>query len=36
LQVTEALRSRGYSTVQNLIGGIDAWSQQIDPTVPRY
>ncbi|MBJ95767.1 MAG: monothiol glutaredoxin, Grx4 family [Rickettsiales bacterium] len=26
----------GYTKVYNLSGGIDAWSQQVDPTVPRY
>lgn len=36
MQVTEALRSSGFSKAQNLAGGIDQWSQQIDPTVPRY
>jgi len=36
LQVTEWLQSLGFSRVQNMIGGIDAWSQMIDPTVPRY
>lgn len=29
------LRDKGYDAV-NLAGGIDAWSAQIDPTVPRY
>ncbi|WP_372721617.1 rhodanese-like domain-containing protein [Novipirellula sp.] len=36
LQVTEALRSRGFNQVQNMDGGIDVWSQQIDPSVNRY
>ncbi len=26
----------GFVTVYNLAGGIDAWSQQVDPKVPRY
>ncbi len=26
----------GYSKVYNLRGGIDMWSQQVDPSVPRY
>jgi monothiol glutaredoxin len=26
----------GFREVYNLAGGIDAWSQQVDPTVPRY
>jgi rhodanese-related sulfurtransferase len=30
------LRKNGYGEVANLTGGIDAWSQQIDPTVPVY
>ena len=36
MQVTEALRSRGFDQVQNMAGGIDAWSLQIDSSVPRY
>ncbi|QEF97441.1 putative adenylyltransferase/sulfurtransferase MoeZ [Stieleria maiorica] len=36
MQVTEALRSRGFDSVQNMAGGIDAWSLQIDGSVPRY
>ena len=27
---------QGWKTVYNLAGGIEAWSLQIDPTVPRY
>jgi len=36
LQVTEALRAAGFTHVQNMAGGIDQWSQQVDPDVPRY
>jgi len=36
LRVTEWLRDNGFSTTQSMAGGIDAWSQRIDPTVPRY
>jgi monothiol glutaredoxin len=31
----EAIR-RGFLRVYNFEGGIDAWSQDVDPTVPRY
>ncbi|HEX9618489.1 MAG TPA: Grx4 family monothiol glutaredoxin [Polyangiaceae bacterium] len=27
---------RGFRNVYNLIGGIDAWSERVDPNVPRY
>ena len=30
------LRERGFAQVENLAGGIDAWSQSVDPGVPRY
>ncbi|VEJ50785.1 rhodanese-like domain-containing protein [Neisseria weaveri] len=30
------LENAGFESVYNLQGGIDAWSDQIDPTVPRY
>ena len=32
----EYFRKQGFSNVSNIIGGIDAWSQLVDPTVPRY
>jgi rhodanese-related sulfurtransferase len=36
LRVTHFLRQQGFSQVQNMAGGIDAWSLEIDPSVPRY
>lgn len=30
------LFQQGFKNVKNLVGGIDAWSVQVDPTVPRY
>jgi adenylyltransferase/sulfurtransferase len=32
----EFLRERGVRRVSNLRGGIDAWSDEVDPSVPRY
>ena len=32
----ELLTARGFSHVQNLRGGIDAWSVDVDASVPRY
>jgi rhodanese-related sulfurtransferase len=34
--VAEYLLGNGFSQVFNLRGGIDAWSTEIDPQVPRY
>lgn len=33
---TQFLLQQGFSSVKNLVGGIDAWSIQVDPSVPRY
>jgi adenylyltransferase/sulfurtransferase len=30
------LRAQGYTAVTNIAGGIDAWAEQIDPTLRRY
>lgn len=30
------LRQMGYEKAQSVAGGIDAWSREVDPTVPRY
>ena len=35
-RAVEFLRAAGFTDVFNLEGGIDAWSAEIDPTVPRY
>ena len=35
-QVAMFLESRGHKDVFNLYGGIDAWSRQVDPSVPTY
>ena len=36
MRVTNWLRQQGFAKVTNMAGGIDEWSQQIDPSVPRY
>jgi rhodanese-related sulfurtransferase len=35
-RVAEYLQGNGFDNVFNLRGGIDAWSTEIDPQVPRY
>ncbi|MBL8055064.1 MAG: sulfurtransferase [Anaerolineales bacterium] len=35
-QVARYLQTRGFQRVYNLRGGIDAWSVEVDPRVPRY
>ena len=30
------LVQQGFTNVKNLVGGIDAWSVQVDPSIPRY
>ena len=34
--VADYLSQQGFTTVRNLTGGIDAWSQAVDSSVPRY
>jgi len=36
MNVAVWLRNQGVENVQSLRGGIDAWSREIDPKVPRY
>jgi rhodanese-related sulfurtransferase len=35
-RVASFLSQRGFAQVANIAGGIDAWSSEHDPTVPRY
>ena len=36
LQVAMFLDAHGYPHAYNIEGGIDAWSRDVDPAVPRY
>lgn len=36
LQCVAFLQRQGYAHVYNVQGGIDAWTTQVDPSVPRY
>ncbi len=35
-RVAQYLREHDFTSVANLTGGIDAWSREIDPSVPTY
>lgn len=36
LQVVAYLRSQGFEDVRSLAGGIERWSLEVDPSIPRY
>lgn len=36
LRVTAFLRQRGFENAVSMAGGIDRWSLEVDPAVPRY
>ena len=36
MQVAYFLERQGYKNLLNLRGGINAWAQDIDPSMPRY
>lgn len=36
LRVAQWLREQGFSRAQSMRGGIDAWSDEVDKTVPKY
>ncbi len=36
LRVANWLRDQGFAKAQSVAGGIDAWAQQIDTSLPRY
>lgn len=35
-QVAMFLEKAGFKKMHNLVGGVDAWSRTVDPTVPLY
>jgi rhodanese-related sulfurtransferase len=36
LSVAAWLRNQGFAQAQSIAGGIEQWSREIDPTIPRY
>ena len=36
MQVAVFLKGRGFAHVANIAGGINAWSAELDPSIPRY
>jgi len=36
MNVTVWLRNQGFEQAQSMRGGIEAWSREVDPSVPRY
>lgn len=36
MRVAQFLAQQGFEQVANIAGGIDAWTQERDPSVPRY
>jgi rhodanese-related sulfurtransferase len=36
MRVAMFLQAQGFDAVANVAGGIEAWSQELDPSVPRY
>lgn len=36
MRALETLRGAGYTKLKSLRGGIDAWSTEVDSSVPRY
>ena len=36
MQAAMFLERQGFSTLFNLMGGVDAWANEVDPKLPRY
>ena len=36
MQAVQFLRARGYTNARSMAGGVDRWSREVDPDVPRY
>ena len=35
-KAVDFLRQSGFTKVHNMVGGINAWSERVDPKVPKY
>jgi adenylyltransferase/sulfurtransferase len=35
-QAVDFMKQNGFKNVRNMTGGITAWSDKVDPTVPKY
>ncbi len=35
-QAVDLMKQNGFKNVRNMTGGINAWSEKVDPTVPKY
>ncbi len=35
-RAAQYLQRFGFSQARNLVGGIDRWAEEVDPTMPRY
>jgi adenylyltransferase/sulfurtransferase len=35
-KAADFLRAQGFKHVKNMLGGILAWSDKVDPSVPKY
>ena len=35
-KAVDYLKQQGFTNVHNLVGGINAWAERIDPTMPKY
>ena len=36
LKAAKALKQMGFEDVKSMAGGIEAWSERIDPSIPTY
>lgn len=34
--LAEELNNKGYTNIKNLFGGIHAWADKVDPSIPKY
>ena len=36
LEATQFLKMQGFEDVKSMAGGVEAWAQRVDPSMPRY